>query len=151
MSIRYCSKLKACGIYHFIFYMFTISNQSDYGLIILSLLHKKKNFVSLTELVEKTSLPKRFLARIAATLVNHGFLISKEGRVGGYQLVKNLKETNLYEFLKIFEGDITTTKCSVEEYDCKFEEICDHKDALKTKVNGIVRGQLERVKLSEVV
>lgn len=131
--------------------MFTISNQSDYGLIILSYLQKKKEFISLGELVEHTHLPQRFLARIAATLVNKGFLKSKEGRVGGYKLAKNLKETNLYEFLKVFEGDITTTKCSVEEYECKFEEICDHKEALRTKVNGIVKGQLERVKLSEVV
>lgn len=131
--------------------MFTISNQSDYGLIILSYLQKKKEFISLGELVEHTHLPQRFLARIAATLVNKGFLKSKEGRVGGYKLAKNLKETNLYEFLKVFEGDITTTKCGVEEYECKFEEICEHKDALRTKVNGIVKGQLERVKLSEVV
>ncbi len=131
--------------------MFTISNQSDYGLIILSYLQKKKEFVSLGELIEHTHLPQRFLARIAATLVNKGFLKSKEGRVGGYKIAKNLKETNLYEFLKVFEGDITTTKCGVEDYDCKFEEICEHKDALRTKVNGIVKGRLERVKLSEVV
>lgn len=131
--------------------MFTISNQSDYGLIILSYLQKKKEFISLGELVEHTHLPQRFLARIAATLVNKGFLKSKEGRVGGYKLAKNLKETNLYEFLKVFEGDITTTKCSVEEYECKFEEICDHKDVLKKKVNTIVREQLMKMKLSEVV
>lgn len=131
--------------------MFTISNQSDYGLIILSYLQKKKEFISLGELVEHTHLPQRFLARIAATLVNKGFLKSKEGRVGGYKLAKNLKETNLYEFLKVFEGDITTTKCSVEEYECKFEEICDHKDILKKKVNTIVKEQLMKMKLSEVV
>lgn len=131
--------------------MFTISNQSDYGLIILSYLQKKKEFISLGELVEHTHLPQRFLARIAATLVNKGFLKSKEGRVGGYKLAKNLKETNLYEFLKVFEGDITTTKCSVEEYECKFEEICEHKDVLKKKVNTIVKEQLMKMKLSEVV
>ena len=79
--------------------MFTISNKSDYGLILLSQLADKTEYISLKHLVESTNLPPRFIARIAAELVHHGVLISREGKVGGYKLVKSLNNISLYDYL----------------------------------------------------
>lgn len=130
--------------------MFSISSQSDYGLIILSNLVGRKDFVSLTELVKNTNLPIRFLARIAAELAKQGLLESKEGRVGGYKALDKINEISLYDYLTIFERDIEVTKCCEADYSCEHENICQHHGFLQNKLNKILTEQLKRIKLIEV-
>ena len=60
--------------------MLAITKQSDYGLILISFIYKKNRIVKLSELIEETELPRRFLARIAAELTKSKLLISKEGK-----------------------------------------------------------------------
>jgi Rrf2 family protein len=81
--------------------MFTISSESDYGLIILSSLLKSDSYVSLTDVIQQTDLPKRYLAQIAGTLVKHGLLTSHEGRDGGYKVTAKVKNMSLFEYLMI--------------------------------------------------
>lgn len=82
--------------------MLTITKQSDYGIILLSYIYKKNNQTSLSDLINETKLPQRFLARIAATLVKKGLLKSREGKNGGYQTTDKLKVFSLYNYLKKF-------------------------------------------------
>ncbi len=130
--------------------MFNISKQSDYGLIILSICIKKKGIISLADLVKDTNLPQRFLARISAELAKYGLLISKEGRSGGYKITDKINQISLYEYMRIFEKDVEVTKCCGQEYVCKNESICKHKDFLKTKLNNILKEQLKKIKLREL-
>jgi len=81
--------------------MFTISSESDYGLIIISSLLKNDSYVSLTDVVWKTDLPQHYLARIAGTLVRHGLLTSREGRDGGYKITAKVKQISLFDYLMI--------------------------------------------------
>ena len=130
--------------------MFTISSQSDYGLIILSSLIKKNNFVSLADLVKDTDLPQRFLARIAAVLAKNGILESREGREGGYKPTRKLFEINLYDYLKIFEDDVEVCKCCEEHYDCQYKNICHHGSFLQNRLTKVLTEQLKKIKLIEV-
>ncbi len=86
--------------------MLTITKQSDYGLIFIEQLIRANSCVSLSEIITRTKLPKRFLARIAALLVKNQLVVSREGKSGGYQLSKKIKSINLYDYLRIFEGDL---------------------------------------------
>ncbi len=127
--------------------MLTINNQSDYALVLVSNLMGKDNYVSLSNLVEETNLPQRFLARIAAQLVKKEVLISREGKVGGYKLSKKFQNMSLYKFLAIFEGDLLFAKCLDENYDCRFEDICTHKGIMKNKINRILEKNLDAIKV----
>lgn len=130
--------------------MFTINSQSDYGLIIISSLLKKKDFVPLSELVQDTKLPKRFLARIGSQLANYRLLKSLEGRNGGYKLTDKVKKINLYEYLTIFESDVEICKCCEEDYDCQYKGLCQHGSFLQSKLNKIIIDQLKKIKLVEI-
>ncbi len=130
--------------------MFTINNQSDYALILISFLRGKDHFVSLTELIKHTRLPKRFLARIAAQLVSKGYLKSREGRVGGYMLAIDLHKATLYDFLNIFEKDVSITKCDNEMFECKFKDICLHKGHLKTRLKSVFVKHLQSITLNDL-
>ncbi len=131
--------------------MLAITKQSDYGLILISFVYKKNRLVRLSELIEETKLPKRFLARIAAELVKEGLLISKEGKSGGYLIAPKIKNISLYDYLTIFENDVIVSSCVDENFDCKFEKICHHKDFIKQKLNVILIKELKKIRLLQLI
>lgn len=131
--------------------MLTITKQSDYGLILISFVYKKKGLVRLSELIKETKLPQRFLARIAAELVKNGLLISKEGKNGGYLITAKIKSISLYDYLTIFENDVIVSSCVDENFNCKFEKICNHKNFIKQKLNIVLTKELKKIKLLQLI
>lgn len=131
--------------------MLAITKQSDYGLILISFIYKKNRLVKLSELIEETKLPKRFLARIAARLAKEGLLISKEGKTGGYLIAPKIKNISLYDYLTIFENDVIVSSCVDENFDCQFEKICNHKDFIKQKLNLILIKELKKIRLLQLI
>ncbi|MFA6532885.1 MAG: Rrf2 family transcriptional regulator [Patescibacteria group bacterium] len=131
--------------------MLSITKQSDYGLILLSSAYKRKGIIKLSELISETNLPQRFLARIAAELVKNGLLISKEGKSGGYLISAKIKTISLYDYLKIFEKDVIVSSCVDENFNCKFDKICNHKDFIKKRLNVVLTKELKKIKLLELI
>ncbi|MEK7495725.1 MAG: Rrf2 family transcriptional regulator [Patescibacteria group bacterium] len=131
--------------------MLAITKQSDYGLILISFVYKKNGLVRLSELIEATKLPQRFLARIAAELVKNNLLISKEGKSGGYIISSKIKKISLYDYLTIFENDIIVSSCVDKDFDCKFEKICNHKDFIKKRLNIVLTKELKKIKLLQLI
>ena len=131
--------------------MLTLNKQSDYGLIILHQLIKEKEWIPLSRLVKETKLPPRFLARIAAVLVTKKILVSKEGRVGGYKVSSSIYTTSFFDYLSIFEKNLTFLKCLTNKKKCKYDTVCCHKSNIKTKLNDIVLTQLKKISLKEIL
>ena len=131
--------------------MLTITKQSDYGLIMISFIYKKNSLVRLSDLIKDTKLPQRFLARIAAELTKHGLLISREGKSGGYIISPKIKKISLYDYLTIFENDVIVSSCVDEDFNCKFEKICNHKDFIKQRLNVVLTKELKKIKLLQLI
>lgn len=131
--------------------MLTITKQSDYGLILLSSAYKRKGLIKLSELISETDLPQRFLARIAAELVKNGLLISKEGKSGGYLASTKIKTISLYDYLKIFENDVIVSSCVDDNFNCKYEKVCNHKDFIKKRLNAVLIQELKKIKLLQLI
>ncbi|MEK7597406.1 MAG: Rrf2 family transcriptional regulator [Patescibacteria group bacterium] len=131
--------------------MLSITKQSDYGLILISFVYKKNRLVKLSDLIKDTKLPQRFLARIAAELTKHGLLISREGKNGGYLVSPKVKTVSLYDYLSIFENDVIVSSCVDENFDCKFEKICNHKDFIKKRLNVVLTKELKKIKLLQLI
>lgn len=130
--------------------MLNISAQSDYGILMISYLIKKKEYIPLSELIEQTKLPTRYMARIAATLTKNGILLSREGKVGGYKLSPDATKVTLFDYLKIFEGDLTLVKCQKDGYDCPLDGVCKHNTFLKTKLSNVLEKELKRYRLLDL-
>ena len=131
--------------------MLNITKQSDYGIILLASLKNKTHFIPLSDLITKTKLPKRYLARIASQLAQHKLIISREGKIGGYKLAKNVLATSLFDYLKIFEGELNLAKCQDENYTCKWEKICHHKNFLTHKLSKILNSELKKITLGQLL
>ncbi len=131
--------------------MLAITKQSDYGLILVSYIYKKEGLVRLSDLIKATQLPQRFLARIAAELVKSGLLTSKEGKNGGYLITPKIKTFSLYDYLLIFENDVIVSSCVDENYECKYEDICNHKSFIKKRLNIVLTKELKKIKLLQLI
>lgn len=110
--------------------MLKINKKSDYGLVLLSFLKNKDSFVPLSQFIELTGLPQRFVARIASDLTKHGILKSKEGKVGGYALARKMSKISLYEYFSIFDR-FSLLQCCRGDYQCPYESLCLHKPFFK--------------------
>lgn len=130
--------------------MLTITNQSDYGIIFISYLIGKKGYIPLSQLVAETKLPGRFLARIAASLVKNKIVESREGKIGGYKLTKKIEKMTLYDYLKIFEGDLALSKCMTANYRCPWENQCQHKSFFQHNLHKIIISSLKKFKLKDI-
>ncbi|MBI4004873.1 Rrf2 family transcriptional regulator [Candidatus Roizmanbacteria bacterium] len=131
--------------------MFTLTNKSDYGLIIISKLVRRPEYIPLSKIVSQTQLPQRFIARIAADLVRSGILISKEGKDGGYRLAKDLDDITLFDFLTVFEPDLHIVKCQQPKYHCNFEYSCNHHAFFTKKLKNIFMQELRTWTLGDFI
>jgi len=124
--------------------MFSLSTKADYGLLLLTLLAKKRKskFVALSEIASQAGLPYAFISRIAVDLHHGGLLESKEGVSGGYKLVKNPKSISLAQAIEILDGPWAPTKCTGPK-SCFYEKLCPMADNwqrhLKKKIWNILK------------
>ena len=130
--------------------MLTITNQSDYGLLFISYLLNKKDYVSLSKIVENLNLPSQFLARIAAKLVKNKIILSRKGKVGGYKLTKKIEMITLYDYLKIFEGELLISKCTDKKYHCLREKSCFHKNFFRKTISENIITVFSQYKLKDI-
>lgn len=104
--------------------LFKLTKKADYALSLLALLagKTKSERVSLSDM-EKMGMPKAFMAQIGKDLVAAGVLMSKEGKGGGYFLVKKPGETTIKKALIAVEGEILPVDCG----GCGVSEGCGQK------------------------
>jgi Rrf2 family protein len=85
--------------------------------------------VLIADIAEREGIPKKFLELILSELKQHGFLKSRKGRGGGYQLARDPKSISLASLIRVIEGPIAPVPClSRTAYErcegCRDEETC---------------------------
>jgi len=127
--------------------MFTLTKKADYGLSMLSVLatRGRKGRVNLKELAE-LGMPRAFMSKIAASLVEAGILNSREGKGGGYGLNYEPKEIQVKEALEAIEGEVEPVCCG----NCPMEGGCGQEDFMD-KLTGDINNILEKYTLEDLV
>ena len=92
-----------------------------------------KESINISTIAEQ-HIPKKFLEQILLEMRNAGFLYSKKGAGGGYSLLKDPKEINLVQVIRLTGGPISQLPCvSLNFYhkceECRDEETCGIRDA----------------------
>jgi Rrf2 family protein len=108
-----------------------LSKKTKYAFHALTYLGKQaeKTPVLISQVAEKTKVPKKFLESILLDLKKAGILTSKMGKGGGYYLLKDPKDVRLAEVIRMFNGPIALLPCVSLNYyescdECKSEETC---------------------------
>jgi Rrf2 family protein len=93
--------------------MMMLSQKSKYALKALLVLSQEygKGPVQVSEIATREKIPHRFLALILLKLKNHGVLLSRKGKGGGYFLRKSPDQISFGHVLRILEGPLAPLAC----------------------------------------
>lgn len=128
---------------------FRFRKKTDYGLTMVSLLAQegKGGLVSVRSMQER-GLPRSFLVKIARDLIKAGIVGAKEGRNGGYFLIKSPEVVSLHDVVRAIEGEVRTADCMVHGVKCPMSDKCPHRKVMM-KLTGELSEVLEKYHLSD--
>ncbi|MFC1656735.1 RrF2 family transcriptional regulator [Patescibacteria group bacterium] len=128
-----------------------LSTKSDYGLVLLVELAKagEKHF-SLSEIAKRTGLSLHYLEQIAVLLRRKKIVKSIRGTDGGYKLARRSSEITLAEIVKILDGEVAFTRCSMSGCTCKSVYFCQNVKVWH-KLQKSINQVLEKTTLADFV
>lgn len=108
-----------------------LSQKTKYALkALLYLAQQEEGFIAKTmDIAEGATIPKKFLEQILLELKRGHFVSSKQGKMGGYYLIKSKNEITLADIHRLFDGAIALLPCASLNFyepcsDCKTESDC---------------------------
>jgi Rrf2 family protein len=108
-----------------------LSHKTKYALkALLFLAQQEPGYIARTlEIAEVAAIPKKFLEQILLDLKRAHFVGSKQGKFGGYYLIKSSTEITLADIHRLFDGAIALLPCASLNFyepcsDCKSESEC---------------------------
>jgi len=95
-----------------------ITYKGDYALkALLDLaLHYEKGLLTINDVAKHIDAPVKFLEQVLLDLKKGGFVESKRGNVGGYQLAKDPAEITLGQVIRYVDGPIEPIACVEKGY-----------------------------------
>ena len=115
-----------------------LTKKAQYALYALRYLAMKKDTgpVLIKDIVDVEFLPKKFLEAILIDLKNAGIVNSKKGKNGGYYLIKEPKDINFADVIRLFDGAIALLPCATYKYyekcqKCENDDDCGLRNVVK--------------------
>jgi Rrf2 family protein len=114
-----------------------------------------KGAILISDVAKSEKIPQRFLESILLELKRSGILGSKLGKSGGYYLIKDPKDVNLADVIRLFEGAIAMVYCVSEKaYQpcefCKDERTCKLRGVFK-EIRDNTYGILQKTTLYDLI
>ena len=114
----------------------------------------RRPLVQIGELAEKERLPIKFIEQILMQLKEAGYVESKRGKFGGYQLAMPAKKIKIGPIVRLIDGPLAPISCvSVTAYErcsCPDEEHCGLRMLMLTVRNAIA-AILDKFTLADTV
>ena len=106
--------------------MIRLSTRAKYAVRALLdlVLNSKDKPIFIKDIANRIGVSESYLENIFHKLQKAGILKSRKGKGGGFLLAKNPKNINVYEIIKISEGELLLSKCLSNKYSCDKEEFC---------------------------
>jgi len=102
-----------------------LNRTSEYALkVFIQLVNSDQDVVSVKSLHQQLNIPYKYLAALMRRLSNAGFLISLQGKNGGYRLSRPAGEIVIREIINELEGRDKTEACILGMGDCGSHPPC---------------------------
>lgn len=89
-----------------------LSTKSEYALLALVDLASQREGarVRIEDIAERQRIPRKYLERILLTLRKGGYLRSRRGKRGGYELAKDPARISLAEIVRLMDGPLASVR-----------------------------------------
>jgi FeS assembly SUF system regulator len=131
--------------------MIRMSKMTDYGIVVLREFASAPEGETLTtrDISDVTKIPQPTVSKLLKKFTKGGLLLSHRGKTGGYALAKSPHHISLVEIIRVLEGPVSLTDCSVADGNCDQESHCSVRGHWKV-INEVVEAALARVALSSM-
>ena len=128
-----------------------ITRDTDYAIrALFCIAKKKKEKVSVSELVSELRIPKPFLRKIFQILSKKGILKSYKGKNGGFELVQDPKKISLLDIIEVFQGKLQLNDCMFKKVRCPNMKVCEVKKRID-KIQDYVLNELKDVTIDSFI
>lgn len=129
-----------------------LGKRADYAVrVVLDLArHEGVGLRKAREIATGTAVPRAYLSRILAMLVDAEVVRSHAGPAGGYELVRPPNAVDLLSVIEAAEGPLRSTECVLRDGPCRWEGTCTIHEPW-TEAQEALRARLARTYLSELV
>ena len=119
-----------------------ITRYTDYSIRALLYMAKKRDSVTVSELVEALGIPRAFLRMILQILSKKRILRSHKGRGGGFYLAVAPSSITLLTLIEVFQGRLRLNECTFKKAICPNIKTC----RVKKEIDSIQRYVISRLK-----
>jgi Rrf2 family nitric oxide-sensitive transcriptional repressor len=132
--------------------MMKLNRKLEYALMALKYMHAKPSgqVTAANEIAKSFNIPFDVTSRALQIMTSGGLLKSGYGAAGGYQIIKNLDDVNLYELTSLVLGPVEIAKCISESDSCDLSHSCNIKSPVQT-LNQKMMEFYKNIPLSEIV
>lgn len=131
--------------------MLRISKLTDYALLIVSAMAKKRDaLVSANVLAKELHLSPPTVSKILKILAEADLVRGIRGAVGGYRLTKDAHHISVAEVICAMEGELAMTCCSSKHLDCSIDSFCALRQNWR-KINDKIRDLLTGLTISDML
>jgi len=129
-----------------------LTYKGDYSIkIILELaMHYGKGVMTIQELSKKGDVPVKFLEQVLLDLKRGGFVESKRGKKGGYELAKRPDQIRLGDIVRYIDGPTEPIACVSDRYKgCQEADRCVLR-AIWQRVDGAISGIIDNITFEDL-
>lgn len=113
-------------------------------------LHYGKGLIPIQGIAQRQGIPQRYLEQVLLLLKRAGFLQSKRGSAGGYQLIRPPREISVGQVLRAMEGSLERTEPGQR---AGRRGVSDHSrdlEELWSEISAAVAGVVDRVSFADL-
>jgi FeS assembly SUF system regulator len=131
--------------------MIRITRQTDYGILLLSLMASRPGSEVHTakHAAQQSRIPLPMASKILKALAKGGLLVSQRGVKGGYRLAASAESISLADVIQALEGPIGMTECSAHPGACEQEGCCPVQSNWQ-RISVAMRDALGKISLSQM-
>ena len=131
--------------------MLRLSKMADYGTVVMTtMINDPERSRSATEIAAVIHVPVPTVSKILKILARGGLVVSLRGARGGYMLSRPAEQISLVDVIKVMDGPIGMTECSVTPGMCSQESGCVVR-ANWLRINTGVLGVLQEITLDQMI
>jgi Rrf2 family protein len=119
-----------------------ITRNTDYALRAICYIAKRKEVVTVAELVRVLGVPRPFMRKILQRLSKEDVLESYKGQGGGFELKIPPAKVFIVSIMRIFQGPVGLNGCFLKKAICPNRGKC----LLRKKIQTIENNALEQLK-----
>lgn len=127
-----------------------ITRHTDYAIQALCHMAARDDAVSVTELCRELNMPRAFLRGLMQKLTTHGYLHSAKGRGGGFRLAKSPSRIRVIDVLKVFQGPLELSQCTLKKRPCPRKGRCTLRKELKS-IEEVVKRRLGAATIASLI